>query len=225
MGHEHDNMPELTIADNGHVDWATEMEETMDLTIEGKYIPANYPPTPSFAPWHPPKSKSAPPQTHYTPPHVWYNPPTHLQHISTPPVPPLHPSPTCTMFLFQKPNVSCDHDATRLISNNNIRCGHRGTSLCASSHSTMSEGPSHAPTNIPKCLDSPDWCTPSPNCLISFQSPSPPPQSPHALPVSLLDPCKCALYPTLSLTSSLSSSQLSRPLQKPCRKLFKLLRG
>jgi hypothetical protein len=78
-GHEDDSMHELAIVDDGHVDWATEMEEAIDLSIQGEYTPARYFPTPTPpcpAPWYPPPPTSdyTRRRTHHAPPHVWYNP-------------------------------------------------------------------------------------------------------------------------------------------------------
>ena len=58
-----------------------------------------------------------------------------------------------------------------------------------------------------KCLDSLDWRTPSPNCPISFRSPSPPPQSPPAPPTSPL----CPDIPPMS-PKNITGSQLTSDL-------------
>jgi hypothetical protein len=55
--HEHDNMHELAITDDGHVDWAIGMEEAINLSIQGEHMPARYSPTsasPCLTPWYPP---------------------------------------------------------------------------------------------------------------------------------------------------------------------------
>jgi hypothetical protein len=61
------------IQDNTYGDWAEKVEEQVDYTVQGEYIPANYSPTPdppSSTSWHPP----SPPTLLYTPSRPHYKP-------------------------------------------------------------------------------------------------------------------------------------------------------
>jgi len=71
---------ELVVPEDTGVDWAEDIDEDTGFSIQGEYIPANYPPAPPPAPWyppHPPTSDYTHPRTCYTPPRTWYNPPPH----------------------------------------------------------------------------------------------------------------------------------------------------
>ena len=73
-------------------------------------------------------------------------------------------------------------------------------------HRDLSESP-------PKCSDSPNWCVPSPSCLVSFKNPSPPSQSPPQSPtpsVSPLHPSSAIQMPSQQHTQSQLTSELIR---------------
>ena len=81
-----------------------------------------------------------------------------------------------------------NHERTRSNKNRPLRyvppalCGEYRTSWRSQLNQTSTskdwrDPPPHKdlPESPPKCLDSLDWCVPSPNCPVSFKNPSPPP--------------------------------------------------
>jgi hypothetical protein len=116
-GAEHDNVTlpahDVIAADDTVGDWAGNVELELGFTVQSEYMEYNYPPAPSTAPWytpHPPTTRYKPPWNCDTPPPHLVQTPPHPLHISMPPVPPPHTSPTSTMSPCRKPNQSRDHD-------------------------------------------------------------------------------------------------------------------